>query len=231
MKTTLLTFCFSLFLIVGVKAQYNYEAIPIMDYFRLEQMTEESLYKTLNEKDIKGSPFLEDEFRAGTIYTTSKQMVVDIPMRYNIYNDDLEFKTPENKIMAVAHPETIELADFGEYKMAYREYKNSGNVQSSFFQVIEEGNATLLLKLDVFYQREEQGDGIKPNKPAQFVRKSDVAYISVDGYPAEKVSSKKDLEVILAPHSKEVEKFIKTNKIKASKNSDLQELVKYYNTL
>lgn len=230
MKTILLSallFCVHF----GIKAQYNYNAIPVMDYFRIEQMTEEKLTKTITEKDIQGSPFLEEDFRKGTVYTSSKQMVVDVPMRYNIYNDDLEFKTPEGKIMAVAHPETIELADFGDYQMVYLEYKNMGRTQSSFFKLIEDGKACLLAKPDVFYQKEELGDGIKPGKPAQFVSKPEILYVSIGNQPAEKIAGKKDILSILAPHSREIEKFIKENKTKISKTTDLQSLIKYYNTL
>ena len=49
-----------------------------------------------------------DEFITGTIFTTSKTQYVNMSLRYNIYNDQLEFKTPEDKILVMAAPEIIE---------------------------------------------------------------------------------------------------------------------------
>ena len=233
MKTKILSF--TTFILVGLSAAaqytYNYNAIPVMDYFRIEQMTEEKLTKVLTEENIEGSPYLEKEFRTGAIYTTSKQKVVDIEIRYNIYNDDLEFKNPDNQIMAINDPGTIELADFGAYQMSYLPYETGGKVKNAFFKIIEKGTASLYAKPDVFFQKEEQGDGIKPGKPAQFISKPDVYYISVDEQPAIKISRKKDLLNVFQQHENAMASFIKKNNIKPSDVDQLRELVQFYNTL
>ena len=114
MKNNFLIFALLLISSIQIKAQYNYNVIPIMDSFRILEMTEKDINITLSEVDIEGTPYLDDEFIKGTVYTTSKQKIIDIPVRYNIYNDNLEFKSPEAKILAVSKPETLELIDFGK---------------------------------------------------------------------------------------------------------------------
>ncbi|MBO3100228.1 hypothetical protein [Gelidibacter pelagius] len=217
---------------IQVKGQYNYNVIPTMDYFRIVEMTEKDLTIILSELDIEGSPYLEENFTNGTIYTTSKQKIIDIPVRYNIYSDNLEFKTPEAKILAISNPETLELIDFGKYKMEYISYVNKKQIKSSFFKIVEEGNATLYAKPEVFFQEEVKGDGIRPSRSAKFIPKSDLYYISIDNKPAVKIESKKDLINVLSDQQKEILLFLKENKVKnITKDDQLQRIVKYYNSL
>jgi hypothetical protein len=212
-------------------AQYNYNAIPVMDYFRVEQMTEESLSKVLNENDIQGSPYLNNEFCTGTVYTTSKQKIVDIQLRYNIYNDDLEFKSPDGKILAIDNPENVEMADFCDYQMVYLPYLNRRNEKKAFFKVLEEGELSLYAKPDVFFQREQKGDGIRADKPAEFVEKPDILYLKISDRPAVEVGNKKDILEIIPHHKKEIRDYIRQQKIKPSSAENLKKLVHYYNSL
>ncbi len=237
MKSIFFIFAFSLLLSVTSKAQYgtnynvNYNVIYAMDYFRIEQMTEGGLTNVLTTESIEGSPYLSDDFTTGTIYTTNGYKVIDIPIRYNIYNDDLEFKTAENKILAIAKPETIIRADFGTYQMSYRNYMSGQKEKSGYFVVVEEGKATLLTKPQVFFQKEEPGDGIKPGKSAKFVSQGDLIFISLNQQCAVRINKKKDVYEGLKTHTKELEAFVKENHLKITKTEDLQQLIKYYNSL
>lgn len=237
MKSIFFIFAFSLVLSIASKAQYgtnygvNYNVIYAIDYFRMEQMTEGSLTKVLNTESIEGSPYLSNDFTTGTIFTTNGYKVVDIPIRYNIYNDDLEFKTPENQILAIAKPETVTRADFGTYQMTYRNYMSGSKEKAGYFVVVEEGKATLLTKPQVFFQKEEPGDGIKPGKPAKFVSQGDLIYVSLNQQPAVRINKKKDIYEALKTNTKELEAFVKENDLKTTKTEDLQKLVKYYNSL
>lgn len=218
-------------IIYFASAQYNYTAIPVMDYFRIEQMTEKSLSQIHTENDIEGSPYLNDTFCNGTVYTTSRQKIVDIELRYNIYNDDLEFKTPDGKILAIDKPENIERAAFCDYQMVYLPYLNRNNKNMAFLKVIEEGRLSLYAKPDLFYQKEQKGDGIRADKPAKFVKKSDILFLKTDNKFAEEIGNKKDIISVVPDHKKEIKAYIKQHKIKPSKVNDLQKLVKYYNSL
>lgn len=227
-------FILILFLIfsIQVKGQYNYNVIPTMDYFRIVEMTEKDLTIILSELDIEGSPYLEEKFTNGIIYTTAKQKIMDIPVRYNIYSDNLEFKTPEKKILAISNPETLELIDFGKYKMGYISYVDKKRIESSFFKIQEEGKATLYVKPVVFFQEEVKGDGIRPSRAAQFIPKPDLYYISIDNKPAVKIERKKDLINVFSDHQKEILLFLKENKVKnITKDGQLQRIVKFYNSL
>ena len=232
MKNNFLIFALLLISSIQIKAQYNYNVIPIMDSFRILEMTEKDINMTLSEVDIEGTPYLDDEFIKGTVYTTSKQKIIDIPVRYNIYNDNLEFKSPEAKILAVSKPETLELIDFGKYKMKHTSYIDTKQTRYSFLILQEEGKATLFAKPEVFFQEGVKGDGIRPSKAAEFIRKPDSYYISIDNKPAAKIDNKKDLINVLSEHQEEISEFLKQNKVKnITKDAQLQAIVKYYNSL
>ena len=217
---------------IQVKGQYNYNVIPTMDYFRMIEMTEKDLTIILSELDIIGSPYLEEKFSNGIIYTTSKQKIIDIPVRYNIYSDNIEFKTPEDKILAISNPETLELIDFGKYKMGYVSYANKKRIASTFFKILEEGKATLYAKPEVYFQEEVKGDGIRPSRGAEFIPKPDVYYIAINNKPAVKIESKKDLVTIMSDHHEKILLFLKENKVKnIMKDDQLRRIVNYYNSL
>lgn len=232
MKKLILSLLF-VFVIAGTlwAQTTSYTAAPLMDLFRMEQMTEESVFVTLTEKNIGGSPYLEDEFREGTVYTTDKKKYENVLLRYNIYNDHLEFETPDKKVLAIDKPETIELADFGPYKMTYLSYNRGNKQNKAFCKIVEQGTASLYAKPDVHFQKEVESDGIKPAKPAQFISKPDIYFIKVGTNPAQKVGNKKELAALFGDHQSELAAFIKKNKIKVNKADQLQELVQYYNSL
>jgi hypothetical protein len=232
MKKLTLSFLFVFVITGALWAQTtSYTAAPLMDLFRMEQMTEESVNVTLTEKNIGGSPYLEDEFKKGTIYTTTKMKFENVLLRYNIYNDHLEFETPDKKVLALDKPETVELADFGEYKMTYLTYEKGNKQNQAFFKIIEQGKASLYAKPDVQFQKEVESDGIKPAKPAEFISKPDVYFIKIGSNAAKKIGNKKDVLAAMEDHSKEILAYIKQNKVKFNKSEQLQKLVQYYNSL
>lgn len=217
-------------LIAGaVSAQYlSYDIIKTMDFYRLNNTTIESPKNTLTEASIEGSPYLNDEFINGTVYTTDKKKVVDIPLRYNIYNDNLEFKMPTGEIMEIAKPESVERAEFGKIKMIYH---LSDSKEAGFFKLISEGKVSLLAKPDIFFQKATKEAAYKEAQPPRFIQKPEIPYLKNNENVVVKIKGKKDLINEFSDHKNEVEAFIKKNKIKASNQDDLIKVVEFYNSL
>lgn len=209
----------------------DYQIREAMDLYRANKMHSGEIKNILTENDIKGSPYLNDEFINGTIFTTSKFQFVDVPLRYNIYNDRIEFKTPANEIQALATPEIVETVEFGNYKMVYIPYSNKKKIRYGFFMIEEEGNVSLYSRLEIIFKKAEEPSAYKNAEPAKFVKKSDSYYIRVGMEEAKKVGSKKELIEIFPDHNKKISAFIKKNKVKTNKPEKLKELVRYYNSL
>lgn len=212
-------------------SQDVYQIHEAMDFFRTNQLHNGELKNILTENDIQGSPYLNEEFLNGTIFTTSKLQFVDVLLRYNVYNDEIEFKTPEGETQALATPEIVETIEFGDYKMVYIPFSNVKKIRYGFFKVELEGNASLYLRSEVIFKKAEKPAAYKEAEPAKFINKPNSYYIRVGLEQAKKVGNKKELLDIFPDHQNELTTFIKKNKIKTNKPERLKELVRYYNSL
>jgi hypothetical protein len=209
----------------------SYELRETMDFYQTNKFVSGEWKNVLTEKNIKGSPYLNDEFETGSIFTVQRQQYVGIPLRYNIYNDDLEFKTPANEIQALATPEIVEKAVFGTAQLAYSPYLQANKIKKGFFLVLEEGKASLYAKPGVLFQRPTEPGAYKEAEPAKFVKKADEYYIRIGIEQAILIKSKKDLIAAFPDNQEKIESFIDKNKTKANKPESLKEVVRYYNSL
>lgn len=232
MKNTLLTIIFLSVFSVSSFAQADYMINSAMDFFRSNKIATGEFKNVLTEDDIKGSPYLNDEFLTGSIYTTSKVQFVDIPLRYNIFNDDLEFKSPDDKVLAMSTPEIVEKAVFGEYTMSYIPFSNVKKVRRGFFRVLEEGDkSTLYARPMILFEEQKEPGAYKEAEPAKFISRPDTYYIRFGKKAAKKIGNKKELIAMFPDRNSEVESFIKKNKVKPSKPEGLKKLIQYYNSL
>lgn len=218
-------------MVVGSSAQTSYSLKSALDFFHSQKMANGEYSNTLTEKDIQGSPYLNDNFIKGSIYTVSKTQYQDIPLRYNIYNDDMEFQTNDNNVLALSTPEIVEKITFGDYTMEYIPYVTSRNVKNGFFELILKGKASLYAKPQVEFLEAKDPAPYKDAEPAKFLRKDDRYYIRLGMEAAVPCGNKKDVLGIFTDHSEELEAFIKKNKINVKKEDELKKLVEYYNSL
>ena len=233
MKHYILTLLFILGFAGISSAQYqlNYEIREAVDFYRSNKFIDGSMKSELTEKDIQGSPYLNDEFVNGTIFTVQMLKYSDIPLRFNIYNDDLEFKTPTGEVMALSAPEILEKAEFGNMQMVYSPYSQTNKIKKGFFVVLEQGKASLYSKPGIVFQEPTEPAAYKEAEPAKFVRKADEYYIRIGAEQAILIGNKKELIAAFPDNQDKIESFINKNKIKTNKPESLKEVVRFYNSL
>lgn len=212
-------------------AQVDYEMRKAVDFFNSNRTHGSNWQQGLTEINIEGSPYLNSDFTEGSLFTTSKTKYVDIPLRYNIYSDQIEFKTESGQVLELSAPEVIEKVEMGDYLLEYIPYSISKKVRRGFFIVIEKGQATLYSRPRILFIDPVKPAAYQDAKPAKFIRKSDEYFIRMGMEPAVQVSKTKDLEEIFSRDNKEINSFIKKNKIKPGKAESLRELVIHYNSL
>lgn len=212
-------------------AQTNYEMRQALDFFRSNKLVSGDWKNSLTESDIEGSPYLNDEFVDGTVFTVQKQQFVDVPLRYNIFNDQMEFKTQDGEVQAIATPEIVEKVNIGDIQMVYLPYSISKKIRKGFFTVIEEGKASLYLKHEIFFQKAVEPAAYKDAEPAKFEKRPDEFFIRVGSAEAQLIDNKKDLLDAFPDKQNEIEKFVKQNKIKTNNSENLLEVIRYYNSL
>ncbi|HCE58565.1 MAG TPA: hypothetical protein DER09_12240 [Prolixibacteraceae bacterium] len=209
----------------------TYGVRTTMDLYESNKLVSGNGAGLLTDKDIEGSPFLDEEFKTGSIYTTQKLQYADIQLRYNIYNDNIEFKTPAGEIQALASPDVVEIALIGNNQFVYSSYVHTNKIKKGFLVVMEVGKASLYSKPVVTFKEATQPAAYKQPEPAKFIRKSDEFYVRIGTEPAVFIEGKKDLIAAFPDNQKAIEDYINKNKIKIGKPEGLKKVVNYYNSL
>ncbi len=209
----------------------SYETRQALQLYNENKFISKSDKSTLTEIDIEGSPYLNDEFVNGSIYTVQKVQFEEVPLRYNIFNDELEFKTPTDEVLALATPDIVEKVVMGDTILVFLSYDESNKTKNGYFVLLEEGKASLFVKPGVIYKKATPPAAYKDPEPAKFQKISDEYYLGFDSGSAIPVNNKKSLIAAFPDNQDKIEKYISKNKIKTNKPESLTELVKYYNSL
>jgi hypothetical protein len=187
---------------------------------------------SIGEKiDINGSPWENAEFVTGEIYTNGNQHYSGIPLRYNIYSNQIEFKKPEGGVFEISPPEIIDSVFIGDATYIFYPYGAGSKSQKSFFKVLTKGSPMLLLKMNIVLKEAELPGAYKDAVPASFERMADDFYLAEVPGDAVKFNGKKEFLELIKSHTAELEQFIKQNKTKFSKHDDMIKLMKFYYTL
>ncbi|MFW6369870.1 MAG: hypothetical protein ACOC10_01540 [Bacteroidota bacterium] len=209
----------------------GYNTKQAIDFFRTNKSGNELIDASHAAEKIQGSPYLNDEFIEGNVYTTSKTRFVNVPLRYNIYNDQVEFRNADDQVLAIAAPDVIEQVEFGEFQMEYIPFLDRKKISKGYFVVLEKGDASLYFRPNVILEQAKQAAAYQDAQPPRFIRRSDEYYIKIGKDAAKPASKKKDLLNIFTDTGKDVSTFIKNNKIKPGNKESLTELVIHYNAL
>ena len=225
----LFLFLFLVILMQSLSAQTMLNGL--MDNFRFQKITE-GTYSRYNLKlsDIQGTPFLEEEFNAGKITTPDGTVYENIPLRYNAYTDDLEFKKGTDTYNI--DPKTlIKRAEFGGVIFACKSYDADGKVQNGLFELLTEGKAVLLVRYTIKFLEKDEVKAFAEQKPARFEEAQKQYFISFDGAPAKPVGNKKSLLEMFGDKKDEMDKYMSKNKLSAKGDDAMTKIVVHYNSL
>jgi hypothetical protein len=187
--------------------------------------------KNIRYKEIQGSPYLTDSFAVGSIYTSKNEHFQNIPIRYNIFTDNIEYIMGASSVLELKNPETVEKIEFGNYKLIYSSQSHKNKSGNGFFIVLTEGNVTLLSKPGVTLHKPTQTGGYNDAQPPRFSRNPDTYYIKVGKNQASILRNKRQLITSFPDYREELRNYIKSNNTKISDQKSLSNLVQYYNSL
>jgi hypothetical protein len=203
MKKHILTFSFLLLTSLAIS---QISGIKESDDIMLELRLKANSINQNRYLNIKGSPYLSTNFIEGTVLLKS-DTAFRLLLRYDMYKDIFEYKTGD-EIYGIANKRSIKEIVLGDKKFIY--YVNKENDSfNSFYQVYKDGNYILLLKRKVIYKEGQQGNGIIPNEPPQFVAKKDEFYIINKSSLPQLVKNKKTLINCFPDKSDSIKKFVK----------------------
>jgi hypothetical protein len=184
-------------------------------------------------KSIAGNPYLNLHFKKGTLVSKNNTRFTNVPLRYNVYTDNIEYKSPENKIYNLNHPTRDEFYQIGDTTFIYSPfYKKNKKLGSGYFQLLESGKkAKALLRYSVYIKPFEQAKPYTPEKPTRFSGKIETFYVKIGSHPAQPVYGKKSLLNLFPDQKSKLLQFIKKEHINTQKEAGFVKIIAYYNSL
>ena len=188
------------------------------------------------EKDayikVEGDPFVDKDFEKGTIIFKDSTRASDIPLRLDTYTDNLQLKINDT-IKVLSPPDIIDHANFGHREFIYSRFKEGAFYKNGYFEVLAQGNCKLLLRRESVIRREQlPASNFGGGNYRDYFRTTNTYFIKKDDDPAVKISrSKKSILTVLGDHKSDLEKYIRDNHLKLSKEDALIDLIYYYNSL
>lgn len=178
---------------------------------------------------IEGTPFSNEEFIKGKIY--HHYGVQSVAMKYNIYDDRIEFLGKDTSLMMVGPDKLIQKVEMGDQILVVDLFEVKGKQALTYFIRQDSGRMTVLTKLTVSLKPPQFGKPIEGDIPAKYVRMPDTHFYKIDNGPLVKIVNIKKLIEELPDHKEEMGAFVKKEKISANKPRELAEFSRYYNSL
>jgi hypothetical protein len=228
MKKTTTLIAILIFSAGWVKSQ-NMSILPPDEFYKQYKM-HEYIQKFGMKSVLAGSPYETEEFITGDVITTNNIRYKGVPLRLNIYSDEMEFKNEDGSVLALAAPESVDSLIVGNEKYIYSPYASGNKILRGFFVVLAEGKLTLLKKKNVYLKPEEPAGAYKDAVPPTFVRKPDEFFFRILPAEAKKVTGKKDIAELLPDSPPALNEFLKKNKVRFNKAEDLIQIAHLYNS-
>jgi len=229
MKRIAFIICLLVSMTLNISAQTILKSI--MSDFQNKTLTD-GVFLEYNMKlsDIQGSPYLDDQFSPGTVVSTDGSVYNDLPLRYNGYSDDLEFKKG-NKTYNIQPKTRVKRAEFGGKIFSCLPFEDAGKTNNGYFEIKVEGKASFLIRYSVKFFEKEQVKPFADPKPARFEGKEKSYYVTIDGNVAKQILNKKGLIGLFGQKKDEMESYISKNKLSIREDESLSKIISYYNNL
>ena len=210
-------FCFSQQQIVS--QNYSVGTQPI--YYTLQS----SSGKTLNYDDILGTPYPDKNFMKAKISGTTEEQ---IPIRYNSYNDEIEFKK-DDKVLALPKKTEYTRIEATSPKITFVLLDTSDELSGYFYELVNGKNGLYKKIKTKFIDFIPAPNGYSSDKPANFKTLDPVYYIKTDKSFIKKPKNSKEIIEQFPDKKENLSAFFKSNKIKFDKEEDLIKLVTFLN--
>ncbi|WP_299127362.1 hypothetical protein [uncultured Winogradskyella sp.] len=200
----------------------------------IDMATERGLMSKAASKKINaiGSPYINESFNPVRIKQFNDQIYTG---RYNAYNDEMEIRLSDGKIVALDVNADYSLI-FTQTNKTYvtTNFPNkNGTSRRGFLVLVDDSERHNLYKKEFikYYDKVLAASTYQQDKPASFKRESDTFYLELNGETKLVPQKKKDLIKVFPEHGSNIKSFIKKNKLNPKNEEDLIKIVDYLSTL
>ncbi|TCO06919.1 hypothetical protein [Natronoflexus pectinivorans] len=226
MKSIVLTLVFFFFAVMVYSQEYSR---TIHNRFALE-ITRGHALEADRYNRIDGSPYLNDEFVKGEVILNDSIRYVDIPMRYNVYSDKIEYKDARDQILEVntRGVKSVEFK-FDNHHFFLKRYKDGIQEFSGLLEVVEKGEISLFRKHNILLREREPAKGFQDALPPRFIPINSTYLLGIgDELPA-KIHRRRDVLSLLEQGEVAADDYLRRNRVRVRSEESLVDLVSYLN--
>lgn len=221
---------------IGTFAQVNPNALT-SDLLRVDEYVKkndnEAAY-TL-DKNVKGSPYFNDEFVLGNIYEGNKLLATETPIRYNIYSNEIEVKEnledPDEEAKPLPKDSNI-FVKINDAIIVLIPF-NGSDEEGHYFQVLYEGKKVgLLKKVEKEYTTPKKANtSITRDLMGAFTDNTTFFLQTRNGRMFELPKTKAKKFLVFGKHAAALEAYAVENQLNINKDMDLRRLVMHFDSL
>ena len=185
--------------------------------------------RTFDNRDInlKGTPYLAEDFQPGTMKTRRGTVMEDLALRLDIFQNELQMRKANNREIIIDKKTVDEFTiQIGSNKRTFR------NVAGKYFEVVYEGPITILAEKKKKFEKASLGDHYSQQDYDEYTDIRDTFFLQIQGGELIEVKkSKKEFVKTYPVHQNEVKALIDEQKLKPNRREDLIKIVAYSNNL
>ena len=178
---------------------------------------------------VDGTPYLYDDFKTGDVYYDGKYKIEQIPLQFNLVNDQFEYKY-KNVLMAFSDSDHIDKIVIDDEVFIYLKGKQENEV-SGFVKIWNKDLPAVLTKMKSEFKEQEDVKPFEESKPPRFERAADRHYIMMSDTEVTRIGSVKKLIKFLGTHQNELSTFAKKEKVSSGDPEELAQLLDYFHSL
>jgi hypothetical protein len=179
---------------------------------------------------IEGSAYLNEAFHNGSVSYKHKKYM-GLKLRHNPYKGYFEFQTEEGIKFFDPRITPIDTVWLDKETFLYVLYLTGKNMKRDYMRLMNQGSTMVLQFSQIILIQPEAANGYEEAKPARFEKRSDAIYILTGDQPAMEFKGKKSLPEIFPEHLETLSGYVKTEKMKLKKTSEIINLCAYYDTI
>ena len=186
-------------------------------------------------KNYNGSPYFNDNFVLGNVYKGNELLAEDIPLRYNIFSNEIEVKESLEEVDENAKPLTksseifVKIDDTIIILIPF----NGKDEDGSYFQVLFEGKKITFLKkvTKKYTSPKKASSSITRDLKGAFTDKTTFFLQTKIGKMYELPKAKNKKLLVFGKDKEYLEVFALKNNLNLNKEEDLKKLVVHYDNL
>ncbi len=172
--------------------------------------------------------YLCEEWKPGMIVLEDGTVLDDRMVRYNIYNQQMEYSF-QGDTAAIGNPEDLSKLLIEEKVFVYRKFNCNDQVREGYLELLVEGEYELLLHRGIKYEYEESVEGSGTQTRYYLANRY---FLSCQGKTAEQLPEKrKEVIEMLDKDPRALNNYVKKNKCKLRNQEEITDFFVFVNNI